>query len=42
MKQKPFFTIVIPTYRRFDQLRECLHSISRLDYPRDDFEVVVV
>lgn len=42
MKQKPFFTIVIPTYKRFDQLRECLHSISRLDYPRDDFEVVVV
>ncbi|MCL4244725.1 MAG: glycosyltransferase [Candidatus Dadabacteria bacterium] len=42
MKQKPFFTIVIPTYRRFDQLGACLRSISCMDYPRDDFEVVIV
>lgn len=42
MKRKPSFTIVIPTYRRFEQLGECLCSISGLDYPREDFEVVVV
>lgn len=42
MKANPFFSIVVPTYRRFDQLGECLRSISRLDYPKDDFEVVVV
>lgn len=42
MKDKPFFTIVIPTYRRFDQLGECLRSISSIDYPKEDFEVVVV
>jgi len=42
MKRKPFFTIVIPTYGRFEQLGECLRSIGGLDYPEDDFEVVVV
>lgn len=42
MKRKPFFTIVIPTYGRFEQLGECLRSIGGLDYPAEDFEVVVV
>ncbi len=42
MKRKPFFTIVIPTYGRFEQLGECLRSIGGLDYPEEDFEVVVV
>lgn len=42
MKRKPFFTIVIPTYGRFQQLGECLRSVSGLDYPGEDFEVVVV
>jgi len=42
MKRKPFFTIVIPTYGRFEQLGECLRSIGDLDYPAEDFEVVVV
>ena len=36
------FTIVVPTFRRPEHLRACLQGISRNDYPRDDFEVVVV
>jgi GT2 family glycosyltransferase len=39
---QPFFTIIIPTYRRPQQLTACLHALQRLDYPRWDFEVVIV
>lgn len=43
MKQnRPFFSIVIPTYNRPGQLAACLGSLARLDYPRDQFEVLVV
>jgi len=38
----PFFSIIIPTYRRPDRLADCLHSLAYLDYPRDHFEVIVV
>lgn len=36
------FSIVIPTFNRPAQLSACLESISRLNYPRDRFEVIVV
>ncbi|MEM6403065.1 MAG: glycosyltransferase [Cyanobacteria bacterium P01_D01_bin.116] len=36
------FSIIIPTYNRPERLKECLQSITLLDYPRDRFEVVVV
>jgi len=36
------FTIIIPTYNRVDQLRQCLLSIAELDYPNERFEVVIV
>ncbi len=43
MKQeRPFISIVIPTYNRPEQLAICLLACSRLDYPRDRFEVIVV
>lgn len=38
----PLFSIVIPTYKRPEQLSACLASLARLDYPRDRFEVLVV
>jgi len=41
-REKPLFSIVIPTYSRPKQLADCLQSIARLDYPRDRFEVIVV
>jgi GT2 family glycosyltransferase len=41
-QERPFFSIVIPTYARPRQLATCLQSLACLDYPRDRFEVVVV
>jgi len=38
----PFFSIVIPTYDRPEQLAVCIQACARLDYPRDRFEVMVV
>ncbi|HWP92004.1 MAG TPA: glycosyltransferase [Thermodesulfobacteriota bacterium] len=37
-----FFSIIIPTYNRPEQLKACLRSIAGLDYPRNRFEVIVV
>jgi len=43
MEQQPaFFSIIIPTYNRPQEIGACLESLSRLDYPRDRFEVFVV
>jgi glycosyltransferase involved in cell wall biosynthesis len=36
------FSVVIPTYNRRDILRACLQALSRQQYPRDAFEVVVI
>jgi cellulose synthase/poly-beta-1,6-N-acetylglucosamine synthase-like glycosyltransferase len=38
----PSFAIIIPTRDRPSQLAACLASLTRLDYPRDRFEVIVV
>ena len=37
-----FFSIIIPTYNRSERLANCLNAIALLDYPRDNFEVIVV
>jgi glycosyltransferase involved in cell wall biosynthesis len=42
MVQQPYFSVVIPTRNRPEQLGTCLRALSRLDYPRDCFEVIVV
>ncbi len=39
--EKPFFSIIVPSYNRPEQLKECLESFCRLDYPRERFEVIV-
>lgn len=36
------FSVVIPTRRRPQHLRACLESLAAVDYPRTDFEVIVV
>lgn len=38
----PFFSIIIPSYNRPQQLQQCLGSLTRLSYPKDKFEVIVV
>lgn len=41
-QQQPTFSIIVPTYSRPRQLCLCLESLTRLDYPRERFEVIVV
>ena len=38
----PLISVIVPTHNRPDQLAKCLASLTRLDYPRDRFEVIVV
>lgn len=38
----PSFSVIIPTYRRPRQLHRCLEALSRMRYPRDRFEVIIV
>jgi glycosyltransferase involved in cell wall biosynthesis len=38
----PFVSIVVCTRNRKNMLRKCLNSISKLDYPKSNFEVLVV
>jgi glycosyltransferase involved in cell wall biosynthesis len=38
----PTFSVIIPTYGRPRQLAACLQGLTRLDYPRARFEVIVV
>jgi glycosyltransferase involved in cell wall biosynthesis len=40
--KKPFFSIIVPTYNRPKQLVICLQSLTRLDYPRNQLEVIVI
>lgn len=36
------FSVIVPTYNRPRQLLRCLHALDALDYPQDQFEVIVV
>jgi len=38
----PLFSIIIPTYQRSAQLKRCIEGITRLDFPRKNFEVIIV
>ncbi len=38
----PSFSLIIPTYARPSQLAACLTAVTQLDYPRTQFEVLVV
>ncbi len=37
-----FFSLIIPTYNRPDRLKTCLDSLTRLNYPSDRLEVIIV
>ena len=39
---RPFISIIIPTYERPERLAVCLKSLGRLDYPCERYEVIVV
>ena len=38
----PFVSVVICTYNRKNMLKECLDSIDAQDYPKSNFEVIVI
>jgi glycosyltransferase involved in cell wall biosynthesis len=40
--RRRLFSILIPTYNRPQALAACLEACARLDFPRDQFEVLVV
>lgn len=42
MRDSCIFSIIIPTYNRPDRVSSCLEAISRLDYPANFFEVIIV
>ena len=35
-------SVVIPTYGRADSLRDCVQALAASDFPRDEFEVIIV
>lgn len=41
-RRQPFFSIIVPTYRRTQQLATCLATLAKLEYSGDRFEVIVV
>jgi len=38
----PYISIVIPTYRRPALLARCLHALAHQNFPRDNYEIIVV
>ncbi|TAE93521.1 MAG: glycosyltransferase [Oscillatoriales cyanobacterium] len=41
-KTKTLFSIIVPTYNRPEKLAQCLQSFVELEYPPDNFQVIVV
>jgi GT2 family glycosyltransferase len=39
MAEKRFFSVILPTFSRPDEVKECLESLTRQTYP--DFEVII-
>ncbi len=40
--KEPTYSIIVPTYNRPAQLKDCLSSLCQLDYPHNDYEIIVV
>lgn len=38
----PFVSVIVPTFRDWDALRQCLEALSVQSYPHENFEVIVV
>ncbi len=37
-----FFSVIIPTFNRPEQLKKCLNSLVKLNYPSNCYEVIVI
>ena len=42
MNEKPYFSLIIPSFERPKQLKRCLNAVAGIDYPKENFEVIVV
>lgn len=42
VKNKPFVSVIIPTYNDWFRLDRCLSALSNQTYPREKFEIIVV
>jgi glycosyltransferase involved in cell wall biosynthesis len=42
MHNRPYFSVIIPTYNRRDSLARCLDALDRQTLPPDQFEVIAV
>ncbi len=42
LKRYPFFSVLVPAYNEQEGIVETLHSLIRLDYPRQKLEVLVI
>lgn len=40
-KSYHFISVIVPAYNRADELKELLDSFSRLEYPRDQYELII-
>jgi glycosyltransferase involved in cell wall biosynthesis len=42
MNKSPFVSIIIPTYKRPDNIKLCLHHLLALNYPKNKFEIIII
>jgi GT2 family glycosyltransferase len=43
MGEKPtLVSLIIPTYNRNNQLKECLQSVTKMKFPKEELEVIIV
>ena len=35
-------SIIVPTYKRIEKLKNCIHALLSQDYPQEQFEIIVV
>lgn len=38
----PFISIIIPTYKDWDRLSNCIEAINNQTYPKSSYEVIIV
>jgi mycofactocin system glycosyltransferase len=42
LEEFPMISVIIPVHNRPEEIRECLRSVEKLDYPSNRFETIVV
>lgn len=42
MSNKPFISVILPTYKPSDYIFDCLTSLNQQDFPFNDFEILII